>query len=509
MEWKNKEDWPSFGYLPYVGKYFRIHHGSSNKQFSDIPSGAIISLIMRLNTIEDSATGFLDFREKALYEINNWNEILPTELQIPKGMIKVSLDKFNWGENKKTHKFGLKVKVDWDIFFEYVEKQSKIEKNLWETFSYIYICKNVFTLKSLKEKKNKFEESMERYTESVKMKSMVYMEETFSSLAIIEKNTEKTISDLYNCINKRSRKLKKDPAYTPYTLIYLNELRLKCHTLEALINVGDFPACLSEMRRIIEGFTIHLFWDQLKINVLKLDSRAKYSELMDVFTEGSYKEARDNNLNIREISKKKDLGENDVLKTILKEYQPDSNEIKIFIKNLHKTMSLATYIIIYGKILSNSTLSKYDDKKIRNSKLSIVDLKENIDILEIAIKEIINALPKRENADTQTLKNIHDIIYNKLNVEKIIIAPPSPTMPLRFLDESVLPHDTYRLLNDMYNEFSPFVHATWESNTVWPFTSVLEIMVFSEILLRFSKAMVFAINDSSGFISSMIDVLLI
>ena len=57
----------------------------------------------------------------------------------------------------------------------------------------------------------------------------------------------------------------------------------------------------------------------------------------------------------------------------------------------------------------------------------------------------------------------------------------------------------------MYNEFSPFTHSTWETYTIWPFTSVLEIMIFKNNLKRFVEIMNKALEDYLVYFNKMID----
>lgn len=65
------KDWPSYGYFPYNGRYFRMYRGNSNKQFSDVPSASILRLIENLSQIERESDKIDDFKRKALCEIQN------------------------------------------------------------------------------------------------------------------------------------------------------------------------------------------------------------------------------------------------------------------------------------------------------------------------------------------------------------------------------------------------------------------------------------------------------
>ncbi|MCL5988962.1 MAG: hypothetical protein M1166_01365 [Candidatus Thermoplasmatota archaeon] len=509
MKKENGDDWPSYGYFSYKGKYFRLHHGISNRQFADIPSIVVNSLVKTLDDIGQVSLNHADFKKKALEEIEKWNNAIPNELNIPKNLIRASLDKYYWGEISRSSTLGLKIKVDWVIFSQFLEQLSSKKKELWETFGYIYVCRNFLIQRSIKEGKQNFENKMERYVKNIKNKSGAYINQIVDSIDIIEKTTNNAISEIYSTVTRESKKSKKDPAYTLYNLTYLNELRLKCNTLRSLTQIGDFPACFSEMRRIIEGLTTHMFWDQLTLKILKIDRRAKDMDLMAIFKEGSFKEAKEHNLNIKEVSNKKQILDNEALKHILNENSITTDKAKIFIKKLHENMSIASYAIIYGKFLSTSTLSKYNEKRKKQSKLMIIDFNKERDLLEIGSKEIIAALTESGIVDKQSSMNIYDRLCTALKGQEIILTPPPPTLPLRILGHSMLLEKTISELKDMYNEFSPFTHSTWESNTVWPFTSVLEIMTFAEILKRFTESLNNTINDFINFFKPMVNVFLI
>lgn len=505
---KERSGWPSFGIFRYNGEYLRIHHGQSNKQYMDLPSDAIRNLLINLDSIEQSSSGRVDFKRRALEEVKEWNTKLANELEMPVKMIVASLDKYYWGQADSDGKLGLRITVNWKKFSLFLEERSKDRKDIWKTFGYIYTCRNLFTQLSIEENKQNFEKIMKRYVKNVKSKSEIYINTIVDSLEILEKTTSNAISKIYNSVTRKSKRDEKDPAYLLYTLIYLNELRLKCNTLRSLTQIGDFPACFSEMRRIIEGLTTHMFWDQLTLKILKIDRRAKDMDLMKVFNGGSFKKAKEHNLIIKEVSNRKQILENEALKLLLNENDLRTDRTKLFINKLHENMSIASYAVIYGKRLSTSNLSKKEER-LKNSKLMILDIKRNVELLKIGSKEIITALTEAGIIDSQSLVDIQDRLYTALKEEQIILTPPPPTFPLRILGHSVLSEGTVSELNDMYNEFSSFTHSTWESNTVWPFTSVLEIMTFTENLKRFTQSLDEAINDFIDFFKSMIDVFLI
>lgn len=502
-------EWPSFGIVPYIGKYFRLHHGISNKQFADIPFPAVISLLRVLGEIETNSLDYADFKRKAQAEIEKWNDTIPKEFEIPKNLIKASLDRYYWGKTGPSAALGLKIKVDRMLFSDFLENQSSRRKDLWKTFGYIYSCRNFFTQRSIEEGKQNFEKKMERYVKNIKIKSGVYIQQIVSSLEMLEKITDNAISEIYRTVIRKSKKDKKEPAYMLYTLIYLNEFRFKCSTLKSLTEIGDFPACFSEMRRIIEGLTTHMFWDQLMLNLLKTEQRAKDVDLMRLFNEGTFKAAKERNLNIKEVSNKKQILANESLKIILNESSLTPDKTRKFVKKMHENMSIASYALIYGKFMSTSEFSGWNEKQIEKSELMIIDPKYDLDSLEIGIREVIDALTSSGIIQTESSNDIHDNLFTSLRKEKIILMPPSPTLPLRIIGYSILSEKPLSELKDMYNEFSPFTHSTWESNTVWPYTSVLEIMTFAENLKRFAQSLDDTINDFIDFFKPMVDIFLI
>ncbi|EQB72898.1 MAG: hypothetical protein AMDU4_FER2C00123G0007 [Ferroplasma sp. Type II] len=499
-------EWPSFGSFPFKNKYLRIYHGKSNKQHSDIPSIAVFSLLKELDLIEKHSSGYDNFRQQALEEVKKWNEALPKEMEIPKNMISASLNKYYWGQSKYNNMLGLKITVNWKKFFDFLKERSEDRKNIWKTFGYIYNCRELFTQRSL-EDQDKFKVQMEKYTGQVRQTASTHINLINTSLSELETTTKNAISKIYKTVIKIAKRDKKEPAYMLYTLIYFNELRLKYKTLRSLTQIGDFSACFSEMRRIIEGLTTHMFWDQLELKILKVDQRAKDIPLLLWFNEGAFKEANELGLNIKEVSNKKQILGNEVLKSLLKESDLNSDNTKIFIEKLHINMSIASFTIIYGKRCSISPLSKYNEKHLNDSKLMIT--MPDVEFLKIGSQEIVDALTVARIIDSQSSMDIQDRIYNTLKEEKLIIIPPPPTFPLRILGRSILSKETISELKDMYNEFSPFTHSAWESNTVWPFTSVLEIMTFANNMKRFTESMDNAINDFISFFKTTLNVFLI
>lgn len=497
------ENWPSFGYFSYKGTYFRMHHGNSNKQYADIPSSSVFHLIVELANIDDESSNRQEFWNRAKSKIDEWNDGVKEAFKIPENMIMAALDKYYWGDTEENGVYGLKIRINQKLFFDFLKERSESLKSVYKVFEYIYDCKYIFTERLLED--DDFPNKMDTYIEKVKETTLEDFNEISRLLQNLIKSADNARYEIVGQINRSSKKGRK-PAYTPYTLIYINELRLKSNSLKSLTDIGDFSASLSQMRGIIEGLTSNIFLDQLHLNFISKYKTGKVRDLRDLFNEDSYKEARNYSImGVKEIDSKTQLVKNEVLKGIADHVHLSSDEIKKFIVNLHKRMSFASYLMVYGLTFSNSLLKDIDKNKLDKSKLWIFNTEEesNDILVNTGLQEINDALKDSGIHDKKKVDDYMEEIRKKIRGEKLVLVPPTPTLPLRIISHSVLTKKTASGLKEMYDEFSPFTHSTWETNTVWPFTSVLEVMTFKHNLRRFVEVVGDAIEDYIMYFSKM------
>ncbi len=487
MVGKGLSDWPSYGEIKNNLKkwrFFLIHHGASNKQFSDAPSSAINSLVGELVELDGNKASREDFRNKARSIIHEFNTGLARELGYPENMLRVSLDKYSsWVEDSK---FGLKVFIDENKFRMFIGELASSRNNLWKTFDYIYVCRNIFWQKAVTDRD--FKSKISNYQESVKRFAYINISSIEDTYSMLNTRIEKTIDKL---VKKIRMKKKEDSSliYFPYTLIYLNELRLKIGSFQSLSGIGDFPACFSEMRRVIEGLSFHLFMDQLKLNLLKKNKKFTL-DLYRLFNEGSIKEGNELGLRIREISSKAEILKNPLLKLIISESDINAGKVDVrrFSGNIHKNMSAASYFLVYGRPADEiPKFRSASDEDKDKSKLQFIDYSDARygKFLDAGIDEILEALSSEQLKVGRD--EIKSFFLNALSGTEMVVVPPAPTLPLRLLGYSTLGSQTGGELLGMYNELSPFAHSCWESSTIWPFTSVLEIMTYSNWLKRFES----------------------
>lgn len=498
------KNWPSFGYFPYKGTYFRIHHENSNKQYADIPSIAVFYLLAELSDIEGESQNSHEFWKKGKSAIDNWNTEIKQTLEIPNDMIIASLDKYYWGNSVENEIYGLRIRINEKIFKDFLKERSEALKSVYQVSEYINFCKNIFTQKQLEN--HDFRNKMDVYTDKVKETASNDLSEISKSLQDLIKTTDNTREQI---IQKMNRLIKEDkkPSYVAYTLIYLNELRLKASSLESLTSVGDFPGCISQMRGMIEGLTNNIFLDLLHMNFLAKYKEETAMELKHMFNEDSYKEALDYGIKVKLIDRKSALAKNKTLEGIAEHLQMSNDEIEKFIYNLHKKMSFASYLMLYGLKVSNSPLKDFKKNKLDKSKLWIFDpQEENSNILiNVCLQEIKDALGDSGIHNEEKVDGYLDDIRKKIKEEKIILVPLMPTLSREISRYSVLTETSANGLREMYNEFSPFTHSTWETYTIWPFTSVLEIMTFKNNLKRFVEIMKQALEDYLVYFNKMID----
>lgn len=493
-------DWPSYGEIRNslkTWRFFLVHHGASNKQFSDVPSSAIFSLVGELVKLDGYAENREDFRNKAQSIIQKFNAGIAKVHGYPENMLRISLDRYSsWIEDSK---LGIKVFIDENKFKAFIGNLASNRKNLWKTFDYISVCRNIFLENAVKDRN--FKSKISNFQESVRSFASINLssiEDTYSMLGI---RVQKTIDDLVKKIRKEEKR-GSSLIYFPYTIIYLNELRLKISSFQSLSTIGDFTACLSEMRRVIEGLSSHLFMDQLKMNLLKKNKKFA-PDLYLLFNEGSVKEGNELGLKIREINSKAEILRNPLLKQIMSEPDIDTGKVdaRRFSWNLHRNMSTASYFLLYGRPASEIPKFKSaSEEQKEKSMLQFVDYSDARyrEFLDAGIEEILQAL------SSERLKMGRDEIRSSflsvLSGTEMVVIPPAPTLPLRLLGYSILRPETREELLDMYNELSPFAHACWESNTMWPFTSVLEIMTYSKWLKRFESVLYNSLDQYLEFL---------
>lgn len=501
------KEWPSYGSFPYVGRYFRMHHGSSNKQFSDVPSASIIRLIENLNQIEHESDNIDDFKRQALLKIERFNSEIVKQFSTPEGMIKASLDRYYWGS--KDPMLGLRIAVNFEKFQGFVLSKSEVIVDIWKTFEYVYVSKNIFIQKALEELD--FDNKIKKYTGEVKEFSSKYLDSIQDSYGNLNSCIQHVISSILKSTRTEKNKKGQRLAYFPYAFSYFNEMRFRITSMAAVSQNGDFPACLAEMRRMMEGLSFSIFLDTLQIKALRSEEKAKYIDLLAPFSQGSIKEAGKHHMNPKLISLDKN-GQinNSILRGLIKNDRLGNEAKRKVIQQVYNKMSIASYLLISGVYKKKNKIVKgWTEDKINDSKLMFIDYAEegNKEFINLGASEIACALSQSGINVTET--QVKDYILSEMDGGEIILLPPTSKYPFDFLSQTYKTKKVWLDMGTLYNELSSFVHTSWESSIVWPFTSVLEIMTFGSVLSRFVSLICAALEDYISFFEAERDHLFI
>ncbi len=494
------KDWPSYGYFPYNGKYFRMHRGQSNKQLADIPSLSIFNLVQELSRIEDISSDINDFSNKAKETIDKFNTELPVEIEAPEGMIRASIDNFYWGN--KDPKLGLKIIVDSRKFRDFLLKRSKSTGRVWKTFEYIYASKNIFLQKTIQLKN--FDNNIIKYAEEVKKFAFEELRSVKLSSKTLDNGIKNSIYSIVSNLEKERKRTNRSLAYFLYALIYFNELKVKNRSLEVLASIGDFPACLSEMRRMIEGLAFHMFLDLLQIRALRFNKAAIDMDLFRLFSQGVIKEAEDLHVRPSRIFVGSDGKINNrMLEGLIERINLEKDRKVQLVQNIYDEMSISSYVLLLGQPRKkHSKMKSWSEVEVKNSNLMFIgNLNgENKEFFNLGVREITRALSgvgidKNEEEITEHL-------LREIEEGEMVVSAPTSKYPFDFLRHALKTSKTWEDLESLYNELSPFVHTCWESSIVWPFTSVLEIMTYNNILRHFAELVLEALKGYLNFIDS-------
>ena len=502
------KQWPSYGYLPYKGEYFRLHHGKSNKQLADIPFSAIENLISRLKTIDMEAKNVQDFAIRSSQEINHFNKALPIELlrlKVPEGMIRASIDRYYWGDPKSIR--GLKLSIDQEKFKWFIEHVSLRKNNdLWRTFEYIYISKNFFAQSALVDPK--FKSKISRYTNSVKQYSTSQLNSIDKGIQDIREKIEQSIEKFKRVIHEENGK---QLLFFPYCLQYLNQMRLKISSIKALSELGDFSSCFTEMRGVMEGLGFQVFLDVLQARAVQANINASNMDLLRQFSQSQVSEARKDREfrgiqpRIISLQTNREIG-NSFLESVSRTCQLDYEKKGILVSKVYEKMSMASFVMLHGKPRKNvKGMKDWDDERMEKSPFPFIDFGKgaNADFLNIGVKELTDTI--KDTGVNISKNEVEKLFMNYISGSEVVVLPPQTKFSFDFLYHSFAKEDLWYEMKSLYDAFSPFAHSCWESTTIWPFISVLEIQTFNNVLKEFSSLVSKALVSYFSFFDSTRD----
>lgn len=201
---------------------------------------------------------------------------------------------------------------------------------------------------------------------------------------------------------------------------------------------------------------------------------------------------------------------NAILDGLIKNERLGNEAKKEVIQHVHNEMSIASYLLLSGVYKKkNKEFKDWTETKIKDSKLMFVDYIEegNKKLINLGVTEIVRALSRSGLDVTET--HVKDYILSKLEGGEIILTAPKSKYPFDFLSLVYETKGVWLDLRSMYNELSSFVHTSWESSIIWPFTSVLEIMTFNNVLAYFASPIHGAPGDYISFFKAEMGHLLI
>jgi len=447
MEWS----WPLFGIRPTVNPYFKIE-GAAHNAYVDMPNSLIGQF---LDGLYDLSEIYGDDLERLYIEANKlkdkYNELFKQHFG---GWLSIIVRR----ESSARRPFGIQVKVDWNLFQEFLKELAESEDiSLEEKYEYLSMCR--FDIAWMLR-----EPSEELVKKRVKLMARSSIEEINDILTTF-------IKDLLERRGKYRRKLLLEKGFHSLTLSYLPEVILTFCVIGNCINEGAISTCYREMRKILESLSWVIIDDILLFRKGETICEKIIFPPLRIPSKRWYDWARSNGLIIRSLNEwEKPLGI--LIQKISEKYNLHENEVE----------ELLFDNISYPLFLISARTEKIPPDDLKD--ILLYNAKSIKPLIEENIKRIVSQIVKRPlyESDEEFIVNLTDRLL--ADDEHFSIRYPSNSFIIQLLEKI----SKFKLkISSSYGRYSYFVHSYDKTWQFYPFSSVVEFEIFKHELDRFIK----------------------
>ena len=430
--------WPSFGTLYTSNPFFKIE-GDLHNAYVDMPNSIIISFIEHLDVLSRKYQHDLETLYKETIKLKNkFNELFRKYGD----WYTIQIRREVFGKRP----FGVRVKIDWIKFQEFIDNFASNDVPLERKYEYILICRAeaVWMRRALDQ----------RLSERVK-------EIARSDINYIVNEIDAFIEELWAFRKKLRSKLLIRKKLQPLLLAYLPELISTFRIIRNCVNEGALPICYREMRKSLESISWVIIDD-----ILSFRNYPKYAPLftspLRIPNKEWYSWARRENRMIRSIGELKNALQ-PIIKEIRDKYVLKKKDIECA---LFESMSYPLFLTLLGIGTSqyeNGYIPCYDVEKLRP-------------FIEENIRDVLISL--RVKPDVEFVEHLVECIIRDKHY--IVIPYPSVSFVIQLLEK----FSRFKLMK-LYEAYSYFVHSYCASWQFYPFSSVLEFKIFKYELIKF------------------------
>jgi hypothetical protein len=443
-------EWPLFGVRPSDNPYFKIE-GEAHRAYVDVPNLLITQFLTELDFLSEK---YGDNLEKLYADANKlkdeFNDVIK---EIAGKWLSISIIK----EMRSKKPFGIRIRIEWDLFQKFLKDFAKKDISLAEKYRYLSMCRSEITfMRNIPQK-----ELMEERVKSV------------SKYCIQE--IDATITYFIDRLEKRRKKYREKlllkSKIRPLLLAYLPDMILTFKVIRNCIKEGAISTCYREMRKILETLSWVIVDDILLFKKNK-DYRKKFEIMppLRVPSKEWYEWARNKGLIAKSLSSLfKPLQV--IIKEIGERYKIERRKVE---KSLFNSMTYPFFLALLGV-----------EEKLPDKLEGLVPSYE-IGVLKPFIKETLTQLISQlkrtilTNSDNEFIEELtKNVIGNR---SSIIMRYPSNSFIIQLL-EKISGLD----LHSLYEEYSYFVHSYDEAWQFYPFSSVLEFEIFKHEIIHFTK----------------------
>jgi len=453
--------WPFYGVLIVKSSYFKLLGSQSRTLYGDVPNSITSEFLDRLEAACKQYENDPDeMIKQAKSLVEEYNKVLERELG---PWLKLNIRKAAFLDRS----FGVKVSLEWEEFFSFLEEFSRKEIPLHEKYRYILFCRAPSLTLVMRD-------DMERTQAAVKEMVKEDMDRIHEILIDFTSFLEHVKRKLYK-IAQRRRTVPLEPS----VLQYLPEMISTLRALTFLVENGTIPACYRELRKVLENLAWMVLDDILFFKAVSMSGRRGRDIPISPYTlvtKEWYEWSVQRGLTLRHLGELK-RSIKSLVKTIhalgmTKGYAWKEKDIE---EAIFGNLSVSLYLLLVGK--------EVEIPKKLEGLVPIYKKELLAPLIEENLRYIIKSLKGKRLSDSDEYL-ITEITETTLKeTPKEVIAPyPSNEFVLGFVDKIF-----HSKLLKKYKEYSHFVHSYFTSWHIFPFSSVLEFKVFKYELETFSQ----------------------
>lgn len=455
LEGKVAYYWPVFSVLYVKGtKFFKILGGQSCRTYVDVPNFIYEDLISKIAEIDHKSTTSEEFFAATSKVIQYYNEMVLSEYA--REAIGTSIDWLSYKLEREVHlekkDYGLRMRIKWKRFLEFLEEYAQSDVELWKKYRYITSCKILAT--DLARRQQYDFESVTKRVKMIAEKDMDHIKKLLDELADIIEIAKNNLIRFEKAIYRKYKD------YIPsLTRIYLLEMKSEVKAAKSFVDHGIPSMWYRNARTIIENLAWSIFEDLLCFKTLRtgyLFERCYFD-----INIGWVRKACKQPSNIRNV---KDKIRKDFLRGI-KTIKHEKELKDLITEEILRSMSYPLFIALFGKV----------PDKNEEIQTPIVHRDYTIKLAQESLRIILGKL----NVENMVIEELTKKLESLVQEEKIVPPLHTHRFVLEFVDNA-LSTNFYKL----WDSYSFFVHSNFASWHIISFTSVLEFKILKNELMK-------------------------